>query len=226
MLRELCLDTETTGLDPKSGHRIIEIGCVELLDRVPTGNNYHIYINPEREVPDGAYRVHGISTEFLSDKPKFEEIVQSFLDYIKEDTLVIHNAAFDVRFLNHELELTNNKPIELLKTIDTLAIARKKFPGAPASLDMLCKRFAVDSSKRTLHGALLDAELLALVYIELMGGSQTRLDLNQQATEYPTSESKRRSNKTKREARHFPLSDQQVKRHKEFIKKSIPDSIW
>lgn len=176
--REIALDTETTGLNPKSGHRIIEVGCVELINRLPTGNSYHIYINPEREVPYEAYKVHGISTDFLEDKPKFHQIADDFLDFIGNDLLIIHNAAFDIGFLNHELAKVKKRKIEMLRVKDTLAVARSKFPGSPANLDALCKRYNIDISKRTKHGALLDAELLAEVYIELTGGRQTTLGLS------------------------------------------------
>lgn len=228
MLREICLDTETTGLDPKSGHRIIEIGCVELLDRVPTGNNYHVYINPERDVPIAAYKVHGISTDFLKDKKTFSEIAAEFVDYIRDDTLVIHNASFDVGFLNSELERLDKKTIDILTTIDTLNIARKKFPGSPSNLDALCKRYHIDLSRRTVHGALLDAELLALVYIQLTGGTQTKLDLasgNHSSTTDIRRQRKLRSTK-KLEKRDFPPSDDELKAHQDFIEKHIKEPIW
>jgi DNA polymerase III subunit epsilon len=170
--REIILDTETTGLSPKDGHRIIEIGAVEMINKVLTGQKFHFYINPERDVPAEAYRIHGISSEFLRDKPLFKDIAKEFASFIEDGKLVIHNAAFDVKFLNHEFSLIGMSSIELSEAIDTLAIARKMFPGARANLDALCKRFKVDNSSRDYHGALKDAELLAQVYVELSGGRQ------------------------------------------------------
>ncbi len=173
-MREVVLDTETTGFDPETGDRIVEIGAVELMGHVPTGRTYHQYINPEREMPQEAFEVHGLGDEFLRDKPKFAEIGQAFLDFIGDAKLVIHNAAFDIKFLNAELKWMNLPQIPWEQAIDTLAIARKRFPGSPASLDALCRRFNIDNSSRTLHGALLDSEILAEVYLELIGGRQPR----------------------------------------------------
>lgn len=173
-MREVSLDTETTGLDPFDGHRIVEIGCVELMHHVPTGNNLQLYINPEREMPQEAYEVHGLDDEFLSKQPIFTDVVGQFEDFIGNDPLVIHNAAFDMKFLNAEMEWAGKKALSN-PVVDTLVIARKKYPGSPASLDALCKRFEVDRSHRTLHGALLDANLLARVYLELSGGQQPGL---------------------------------------------------
>ena len=177
MTREIVLDTETTGIDPADGHRIIEIGCIELFNHLPTGRTYHQYINPEREVDAGAIAVHGIKNEFLADKPVFAEIVGEFLDFIKDATLVIHNAEFDIKFLNSEIKPFGFPPLKLAEAVDTLLIARKKYPGSPANLDALCRRFNIDLSSRELHGALLDAQLLAEVYIELLGGRQVSLEL-------------------------------------------------
>lgn len=179
-MRQVVLDTETTGIDPKQGHRIIEIGCVELLDRKLTGNHYHVYINPDRVVEDEAIQVHGITNEFLADKPRFNEIAQSFYEYIKGSELVIHNAAFDVGFINHEFHLLGNTipPVEqYCSVLDTLAMAREKHPGQKNNLDALCKRYGIDNSHRELHGALLDSEILADVYLLLSGG-QTALKLD------------------------------------------------
>lgn len=170
--REIILDTETTGLDPKSGHRIIEIGALEMYNRVLTGNEFQTYINPQRDVPAEAYRVHGIGTDFLKDFPLFEEIAQSFLEFIGDSKLVIHNAPFDIKFLNYELSRAKHRSIDMSNVIDTLPMARKKFPGAKANLDALCKRFKIDNSARTKHGALVDCELLSEVYVELTGGRQ------------------------------------------------------
>lgn len=171
-MREIVLDTETTGLDPTTGDRIVEIGAVELLNHMPTGAVYHQYINPERDMPAEAFAVHGLSTEFLADKPVFANIAKDFLDFIQDSRLVIHNAGFDMKFLNAELGMCNYPQIPMRQSLDTLAIARKKFAGAQNSLDALCRRFGIDNSNRTLHGALLDSEILAEVYLELIGGRQ------------------------------------------------------
>lgn len=171
-MREIVLDTETTGFDPEAGDRIVEIGAVELHNHVATGKTFHVYINPERSMPQEAFEVHGLGDEFLQDKPKFAEIAQKFLAFVGSAKLVIHNAAFDMKFLNAELGWMNLPKLPMDQAIDTLAIARKKFPGSPASLDALCRRFGIDNSARTLHGALLDSEILAEVYLELIGGRQ------------------------------------------------------
>jgi DNA polymerase III subunit epsilon len=178
-MREIVLDTETTGFDPKTGDRMVEIGAVELFNHMPTGETYHQYINPRRDVPKGAFEVHGLSAEFLRDFPEFRDIARDFLDFIGDSTLVIHNAKFDVPFLNAELGWCNLPQIPIERAIDTLDIARKRFPGSPASLDALCRRFGIDNSHRTLHGALLDSEILAEVYLELIGGRQPGLVLGQ-----------------------------------------------
>lgn len=178
-MREIVLDTETTGLDPfdTPPHRIVEIGAVELWNQVPTGKTYHQYINPDRDMPAEAFAVHGISSEFLSDKPRFHEIAQAFIDFIADARLVIHNASFDMRFLNAELSWVGLPLLEDARALDTLLIARRRFPGSPASLDALCRRFGIDNSNRTLHGALLDSEILADVYLELTGGRQADFGL-------------------------------------------------
>lgn len=178
-MRQIVLDTETTGLEPTEGHRIIEIGCVELLNRRLTGNHYHQYLNPGREIDTGAVEVHGITVEQLADKPKFADIAEDFLEFVKDAELIIHNAPFDVGFLNHELQLMNGRGAaprieEYCTVVDTLKLAREKHPGQKNDLDSLCKRYRVDNSSRTLHGALLDAEILADVYLAMTGG-QTRL---------------------------------------------------
>ncbi|MEL7461620.1 MAG: DNA polymerase III subunit epsilon [Pseudomonadota bacterium] len=171
-MREIVLDTETTGFDPQSGDRIVEIGAVELERHMPTGQTFHVYINPERAMPEDAFAVHGLGDDFLRDKPKFAAVGQGFLDFIGTADLVIHNAAFDMKFLNAELKWAGLETIPYDRAVDTLEIARKKFPGSPASLDALCRRFGIDNSARTLHGALLDSEILAEVYLELIGGRQ------------------------------------------------------
>ncbi len=171
-MREIVLDTETTGFEPTEGDRIVEIGAVELLGHVPTGRTYHQYINPKRSMPAEAFAVHGLGDEFLADKPVFKDIAQDFVDFVGDAKLVIHNAAFDMKFLNAELGWIDFQLLPMNQAIDTLAIARRKFPGSPASLDALCRRFGIDNSSRTLHGALLDSEILAEVYLELIGGRQ------------------------------------------------------
>ncbi len=176
-MREVVLDTETTGLDPAEGHRVIEIGCIELVNRIPSGATYQTYLNPERDVPESAYQVHGLSAEFLRDKPLFSDIAERFLEFLKGDRLIVHNAPFDIGFLDAELERVGREPLGLERAVDTVLLARRKFPGAPANLDALCKRFSIDSSRRTRHGALLDAELLAEVYLELIGARQADLSL-------------------------------------------------
>lgn len=181
-MREIVLDTETTGLDPTQGHRIVEIGAVELWNQMPTGKTYHQYINPQRSMPEEAFAVHGLSEAFLSDKPIFEKIAQEFLDFVQDSKMVIHNASFDMRFLNHELSNLNLRTLPNDQAIDTLMIARRKFPGASVSLDSLCRRFNIDNSMRTLHGALLDSEILAEVYLELTGGRQPDFELGQSIT--------------------------------------------
>ena len=171
-MREIVMDTETTGFEPSEGDRIVEIGGVELDNHVPTGRTYHQYINPERDMPTEAFNVHGLSAEFLSDKPVFKQIAQGFVDFVGDAVLVIHNAPFDMKFLNAELEKAGLPLLPMSQALDTLAMARKRFPGSNNTLDGLCKRFAIDNSARTLHGALLDSEILADVYLELIGGRQ------------------------------------------------------
>ena len=171
-MREIVLDTETTGFDPERGDRIVEIGAVELYNHMPTGRTWHQYINPARDMPEEAFAVHGLSEEFLRDKPLFAVIGPQLLEFLGDATLVIHNAGFDMKFLNAELGRCNLGTLRMERAIDTLAMARKRFPGSPASLDALCRRFGIDNSARTLHGALLDSEILADVYLELIGGRQ------------------------------------------------------
>ncbi|MDG1970351.1 MAG: DNA polymerase III subunit epsilon [Paracoccaceae bacterium] len=174
-MREIVMDTETTGLSPADGHRIVEIGCVELLNHVPTGKVYHQYINPQRDMPIEAFEVHGLSEERLSKEPLFAEVADAFVEFIGDAKLVIHNAGFDMKFLNAELEWAGKPKLNYERAIDTLAIARRKFPGSQTSLDALCRRFNIDNSARELHGALLDSEILADVYLELIGGRQPDL---------------------------------------------------
>jgi len=176
-MREIVLDTETTGLDPLRGDRLVEIGCVEILNRMPTGQTFHRHINPEREVPAEAFAVHGLSSEFLADKPLFAHVVDEFLEFIGDAPLVIHNASFDISFINAELDRVKMPPITRERLVDTLLLARRKHPGVSNRLDDLCSRYAIDNSRRTKHGALLDAELLAEVYVDLIGARQSQLIL-------------------------------------------------
>ncbi|HLH11438.1 MAG TPA: DNA polymerase III subunit epsilon [Methylovirgula sp.] len=176
-MREIVIDTETTGLDPSTGHRIVEIGCVELFNAIPTGQTFHVYLDPERDMPEDAFRVHGLSADFLAGKPKFAEIAESLVAFLGDASLIAHNAEFDVRFINAELAALGLASIGMERVIDTLALARRRHPGAPNSLDALCLRYGIDASRRTKHGALLDAEILAEVYAELTGGRQASLAL-------------------------------------------------
>jgi len=176
-MREIILDTETTGLDPLRGDRLVEIGCVEIFNRMPTGQTFHRHINPERDMPAEAYAVHGLSTEFLADKPLFADVAEAFLEFIADTPLVIHNASFDISFINAELDRIKRPPVARERLVDTLLLARRKHPGVSNRLDDLCSRYAIDNSRRTKHGALLDAELLAEVYIDLIGARQSQLIL-------------------------------------------------
>lgn len=180
-MREIVLDTETTGLDPAAGHRVVEIGCVEMINRFATGEVLHLYVRPERDMPEEAERIHGLTTEMLADKPVFAGIANTLLEFLGDSKVVAHNSGFDFSFLNAELERAGRPRLDTARAVDTVAIARRKFPGAPASLDALCRRFGVDASPRTKHGALIDAKLLAEVYVHLVGGRQARLELGADA---------------------------------------------
>lgn len=223
-MREIVLDTETTGLDPKNGDRVVEIGCVELINHVPTGETYHVYLNPERDMPEEAFKVHGLSEEFLSDKPLFKAIGQEFLEFVKDDMMVIHNAPFDMKFLNFELEMAGFKPLPMSQVTDTLVMARQKFPGAQNNLDALCRRFSIDNTKRTLHGALLDSEILAEVYLELIGGREPALLLAKKQ-KLIQNDSRETSEKKFREPRVFNVSDEEKTAHDAFIDK-LNDPVW
>ncbi len=224
-MREIVLDTETTGFDPETGDRIVEIGGVELKGHVPTGRTYHQYINPERDMPEDAFAVHGLSEEFLRDKPKFAEIGQAFLDFVGDAKLVIHNASFDMKFLNAELGWAKMATLPMDQAIDTLAIARKRFPGSPASLDALCRRFGIDNSARTLHGALLDSEILAEVYLELIGGRQPEFGLAAQSATRPGEGGAWRPS-----PRPAPLPSritaEEKAAHAAFVEKLGEDNLW
>lgn len=225
-MREIVLDTETTGFDPETGDRIVEIGAVELDRHVPTGRTYHQYINPERDMPQEAFEVHGLGNEFLADKPKFAEIGQAFLDFVGDAKLVIHNAAFDMKFLNAELGWINLPLIPYDRAIDTLLIARKKFPGSPASLDALCRRFAIDNSARTLHGALLDSEILAEVYLELIGGRQPDFGLSQGTTMQSNTSDTTWIIPPRPRALSSKITEKERAAHKLFVEKLGDDAIW
>lgn len=226
-MREIILDTETTGLDPKKGDRLIEIGCIEIFNRIPTGKEYHCFINPERDVPIEAQNVHGLSTDFLKDKPLFRKVAKDFLAFIGDDTLVIHNAQFDIGFLNFELERTGLPTIAMDRVVDTLALARRKHPAGPNNLDALCKRYGIDNSKRTKHGALVDSLLLAEVYVELLGERQAALVL--QSKGVPSAQSARmgKAKAAQRpEALPSRLSSEDVAAHRNFIGKLGAKAIW
>ena len=227
-MREIVLDTETTGLSPDKGDRVVEIGCVELINHVPTNNTFQVYLNPEREMDEGAQRIHGLTNEFLQDKPKFEEIANDFISYIGDSKIIAHNASFDINFLNSELSRSNKTNISQERVIDTLKIARKKYPGARNSLDALCKRFFVDNSNRKLHGALLDSELLAEVYLELIGGKEPDLALSEEiGTHKPIEEDSIIKTTKKRENELKPrLTKEDQNRHKEFIDTLKVKSVW
>ncbi len=222
MMREIVLDTETTGLSPKSGDRVVEIGCVEIVNQVATGETYHQYINPERDMPGEAFSVHGLSAEFLANKPIFADVVDAFLDFVGDANFVIHNAEFDMNFLNWELETLGREPLAMNRATDTVRLARQKFPGAPASLDALCKRFQIDNSNRKLHGALLDARLLADVYLELIGGRQRGLSLDGQQVVVETASATPR---VKRAPRPYFASREELGAHEAFIRK-LSEPVW
>ena len=222
-MREIVLDTETTGLEPSEGHRIVEIGGVELINHIPSGKSFQRYLDPERDMPADAERLHGLSRAFLSRHRRFSEEVDALLDFIGDAKLVIHNAAFDLGFLNSELERIGKAPIPPSRTVDTLTLARRKFPGAPASLDALCKRFGVDQSARSKHGALLDAELLTEVYLELIGGRQPALGLHPAVAARPAGEPTRAVRAGPRRP-HRP-TPAEAAAHAAFIA-TLEDPIW
>lgn len=238
-MREIILDTETTGLDPKTGDRIVEIGCLELVNRFPSGREWHYYFNPDRDMPQEAFKVHGISAEFLKDKPRFHELAEDFVDFIGDAVLVIHNAAFDINFLNFELGQLKLAQISMDRVVDTLAMARRKHPGAQASLDALCKRYGIDTSVRNKHGALIDCKLLADVYIEMLGARQANLLLAADrgsssngppagpATGHGTVSSQPRLAARQR-PRPLPsrLTGDDIARHQAFVATLGPQALW
>jgi len=222
-MREISLDTETTGFEPSSGHRMVEIGCVELEGHLPTGNVFHFYLNPDRDMPAEAQKVHGLSSEFLADKPRFAEIADKLLAFLSNSPLVIHNAAFDMKFLNHELQRCGRPMLKMERAIDTVMMAREKFPGSPANLDALCRRFEIDLSGRELHGALLDAQLLADVYLELIGGRQSSLSLDAQAKNAGAGATAPRA--ANFPYRQFAPSHAEQQQHAEFLKQ-LQSPLW
>jgi DNA polymerase-3 subunit epsilon len=226
MTREIVLDTETTGLDVATGDRIVEVGCVELVNHVPTGRHFHAYFNPDREMPESAFQVHGLSNEFLRDKPRFRERVDEFLDFVGEATLIIHNAAFDMAFLHAELERAGRTRL-INEVIDTVAVAREVHPGARVNLDALCRHYGIDNTKRTLHGALLDSQILAEVYLELIGGRQVALAFGLEANL-----SAERGVAVRQPARQRPaplpsrLADAELAAHLAFIETLGANALW
>jgi len=238
-MREIVLDTETTGFDPFSGDRIVEIGAVELLNHMPTGETFHVYINPERSMPQEAFGVHGIGPDLLEppqkpekgqvtlrDKPVFAKFGQAFLDFVRDSRMVIHNASFDMKFLNFELDRMGLRTLPMEQALDTLAMARKRFPGSPATLDALCRRFQIDNSNRTLHGALLDSEILADVYLELSGGRQPDFGLSTNAT----AGGGQVVEDWRPAPRHTPLpsrlTEKEAEAHEAFVEKMGEDALW
>lgn len=226
MMREIVLDTETTGLDPLRGDRLVEIGCVEMVNHMPTGQTFHVYINPQRDMPQEAFAVHGLSAEFLSDKPLFTAVAEDFLTFIGDAPLIIHNASFDIGFINAELDRISRAAIPRDRLVDTLMLARRKHPGVSNRLDDLCSRYSIDNSRRTKHGALLDAELLAEVYIDLIGARQSQLIL---AAETPRSSSIAQTD-TPRRQREMPLaprvSEADLAEHAAFVATLGGQPIW
>jgi len=221
-MREIVLDTETTGFDPVTGDRVVEIGCLELLNHVATGNEYHVYLNPERDMPAEAEAVHGLSQEFLSTKSLFSEVAEEFVTFLGDSVIIAHNAGFDMGFINAEFKRTGHPPISADRAIDTVKLARRKFPGAQASLDALCKRFQIDTSTRGKHGALLDAQLLSHVYLELIGGREPGLAL---AAAEKTFEAAVISKREHRKPRFHEASKDEQIAHEAFVA-SIKDAIW
>ncbi len=223
-IREIVFDTETTGFDPAEGHRLVELGGVELINHIQTGRTFHTYLNPQRDVPADAARIHGLTTEFLKDKPLFTEKIDEFLEFIGDDTLVIHNAEFDMRFINHELKAAGIKPLSMTRVVDTLPMARQKYPGQPANLDALCRRFKIDNTSRTFHGALLDSQLLAEVYLEMIGGRQHGLGLG--ATSAAASaQLNAKIKRQDRPYRQWTVSAEEQASHDGFVG-GIKNSLW
>lgn len=229
MTRQVVLDTETTGLSPHDGHRIVEIGAIELVNHVPSKRSFHVYLNPERDMPKEAEAVHGLTNAFLAGKPLFKDVAADFLEFLQDSPLVIHNASFDMEFLNHELARIGRNALDLARVTDTLQLARRKHPMAPNSLDALCKRYGIDLAKRGKHGALLDSELLAEVYLELIGGRQTALGLARQAgAAASTTPGWTASAARQKRSQPLPprLSAQELQAHEELVKTLGPAALW
>ena len=227
-LREIAFDTETTGFYYNKDDRVIEIGCVELINHLPTGNTFHAYINPQRDVPPGASKVNGLTTEFLLDKPLFMHVVDPFLDFIQDSPLIIHNASFDMGFMNAEFNRLCRPTLPMERAIDTLAMARQKFPGSPGSLDALCRRFNIDLTERGTHSAILDAQLLAKVYLELIGGRQVSFAFNNEANaenQSGTATSSLHRDRPLRPSRNFTVSPEELSSHEAFLK-GIKAPLW
>ncbi len=222
-MKEIVLDTETTGLSVKDGHRIVEIGCIELSELIPTKNIFHFYLNPERKVSEEAFKVHGYSDDFLSDKHKFSEIADDFLKFIEDKKIIIHNAEFDIAHLNNELTIAGKEKITKTNIVDTLDIARNKFPGSGISLDALCKRFRIDNSRRDKHTALIDCELLAKVYINLLDQREPKLNFNN-SNELKKNTNNQKTNDYSKKI-IFPSQDE-IKQHKEFLKKNLKKNFF
>ncbi len=225
-MREIVFDTETTGLDPSQGHRLIEIGCIELVNRIPTGNTFHRYFNPERDIPAEAFAVHGLSAEFLKDKPLFQSQVDGLLEFLADDPLVAHNAMFDLGFLNAELERATRPGIARDRIVDTLLLARRKHPGSANRLDDLCSRYKIDNSRRTKHGALLDAELLAEVYLELIGARQALLGLAEAAPDKVETRGSNASVRARPKRLAQRLSAAERAAHREFVASLGSNAVW
>ncbi|WP_374410119.1 DNA polymerase III subunit epsilon [Novosphingobium colocasiae] len=225
-MREIIFDTETTGLDPKTGDRLVEIGCIEMVNRVTTGRTFHVYVNPERDMPAEAEAVHGLSAAFLADKPRFAEVAGDFLEFIGDAPMVAHNAGFDFGFINAELRLCGLPEVDRGRMVDTVALARVRHPGAKLSLDALCSRYGIDRSHRTLHGALLDAELLAQVYVELRGGRQIGLELVAETTEIVTEiKVLVRTDRQYRQPRPHAATAEELAAHAVFLQ-SVDAPLW
>ena len=222
-MREIVLDTETTGLSVKDGHRIVEIGCIELDNLIPTKKIFHFYLNPERKVSEEAFKVHGYSDDFLSDKKKFSEVADEFLEFIEDKKIIIHNAEFDIGHLNNELQIAGKEKITKINIVDTLDIARNKFPGSAISLDALCKRFRIDNSKREKHTALVDCELLSKVYINLLDQKEPKLNFNN-SNEIKINENNQKINNYSKKI--IIPSTEEIKKHKEFLKKDFKKNFF
>jgi DNA polymerase-3 subunit epsilon len=218
-MRQIAFDTETTGLDPAQGHKVVEIGCVEMIDYIRTDNHFHVYLNPQRDMPIEAEKVHGLSAEFLKDKPLFKDIADDFLKFVADSPLVAHNAGFDMKFINYELRQIGKPVFANDRAIDTLQIARRKYPGQPATLDALCRKFEIDLSARTLHGALLDAGLLADVYLELMGGRQ--ISLLEEKNKSDSKQSLENIVKVQFPRRNFAPPANELEAHLDFMQKYV-----